>query len=49
MRNLISLAVWLAIGFGLTEVVAIALEQSRTVPQQAHDLRDVRSAEAPVP
>jgi hypothetical protein len=49
MRNLLSLALWLAIGFGLTALVARELEKSHTVQQQVHDLRDVRSAEAPVP
>jgi hypothetical protein len=47
MRSWLGLALWLAIGFGLTGLVALALEKSHTVPQQQHDLRDVRSAAAP--
>jgi hypothetical protein len=49
MRSLRSLALWLAVGFGLTALVVSELEKSRTVPQQARESRDVRSAEAPVP
>jgi len=49
MRNLIALALWIAVGLGLTELAAIALERAQTVQQQAYDIRDVRAAETPLP
>ena len=47
MRSWLGLALWLVIGFGVTGLLALALQNAHTVPQQAHDLRDVRSAESP--
>ena len=52
MRNLIIVAVWLGIGFGITEFVASYLEASRAQPT-AHKLNDAtpdaRNVQAAVP
>jgi len=49
MRSWLGLGLWLVIGLGLTGLTAIALEKSHTAQHLPHDLRDVRSEEAPLP
>ncbi len=55
MRSLIILALWLAIGFGLTALVASELERSRAVhhqtalPSDEPDSRRVRASDVATP
>jgi hypothetical protein len=55
MRSLIVLVLWLAIGFGLTALVASELERSRTAHNQAAvqsdepDSRHVRASDVTTP
>ena len=56
MRSLIVLALWIAVGFGLTALAAIELECSQTAKQQAtipydrdQDTRRLPASEATTP
>jgi len=57
MRNLMVWALWLGIGFGLTELVSLALERSQVEKHEAthqsneatRDIRDARAPEATAP
>ena len=58
MRDLIALALWIAVGFGLTALAAIELERSQVAKQQAaahqsydptHDIRDTRASDTTTP